>query len=98
MYRLVRDDKVLFYELMTLVEQDGSLTLRLKHFNADLTGWEDKQTTVDFRLVSLEERIVRFEGMSFHRESDTRLTVYLAIEGKDGSFHEEAFSYTRADR
>jgi hypothetical protein len=34
--------------------------------------------------------------MSYHRESDTKLTVYLAIEGKDGAVHEEAFSYTRA--
>jgi hypothetical protein len=96
MYRLVRDGKPIFYEFQTLAEESGSLVLRLKHFNPDLTGWEEKQKAIDFRLVRVRERIVQFEGMSFYREGDTKLTVYLAIEGKDGTVHEEAFSYTRA--
>jgi Domain of unknown function (DUF6265) len=95
MYRLVRDGKPVFYEFQTLAEEGGSLVLRLKHFNPDLTGWEEKQKTVDFRLVAVGERIVQFEGMSFHRQGDAKLTVYLAIDGKDGTVHEEAFSYAR---
>ena len=35
-YRLVKDGKPVFYELMTVVEKDGSLVMRLKHFHADL--------------------------------------------------------------
>ncbi|MDH4349427.1 MAG: DUF6265 family protein [Gemmatimonadota bacterium] len=96
MYRLVRDGKPVFYEFQTLVEVSGSLVLRLKHFNPDLVGWEEKQKSVEFPLVGLGEGIVQFEGMSFHREGDAKLTVYLAIEGKDGAVHEETFSYTRA--
>jgi hypothetical protein len=96
MYRLVRDGRVVFYELLTLVQEGGSLVLRLKHFNPDLTGWEEKQETVDFRLVGVGEGVVQFEGMSFHREGDGRLTVYLAIEGKDGALHEEVFRYVQA--
>src|SRR5262245_23782287 len=34
MYRLVKGDKTIFYELMTVVEDGGSLLFRLKHFNA----------------------------------------------------------------
>jgi hypothetical protein len=41
MYRLVREGKVVFYEILTLTEKDGSVVLRLKHFNPDLTGWEE---------------------------------------------------------
>jgi hypothetical protein len=96
MDRLVRDGKVVFHELMALVQEGGSLVLLLKHFNPDLSGWEEKQKTVDFRLVGLREGIVQFEGMSFHREGDAKLSVYLAIEGKDGARHEEAFRYARA--
>ena len=95
MYRLVRDGKPVFYELQTLVEESGSLILRLKHFNPDLTGWEEKQKTVDFPLVGIGDGVVQFEGISFHREGDAKLTVYLAIEGKDGVVREEAFPYTR---
>jgi len=95
MYRLVRDGTPVFYELLTLVEEGGSLTLRLKHFNPDLTGWEEKQETVSFPLVALGKGIVHFEGMSFHPQGDAGLTVYLAIGGKDGAVREETFVYTR---
>ena len=52
-YRLVVDGKASFYEFMNLIEDDGSLLLRLKHFNADMTGWEDKDKFVSFRLARL---------------------------------------------
>jgi hypothetical protein len=94
MYRLVKDGKPVFYELITIVEQQGSLLLRLKHFHPDLRGWEEKDKTVDFRLVAVRDGAVHFEGMSFHPRGDT-LTVYLAIGQKDGTLREEAFSYTR---
>lgn len=64
MYRLVRDGKPVFYEMMTLVEEKASLTLRLKHFNPDLTGWEAKDQTIDFPLVAVSNEIVHFDGMS----------------------------------
>jgi hypothetical protein len=94
MYRLVKDGKPVFYELLTVVEENGSLMLRLKHFNADLTGWEEKAKTVDFPLVEVSGGAYHFEGMSFHPKGDT-LTVYLAIGSHDKPAREEAFSYTR---
>jgi hypothetical protein len=60
MFRLVRDGKPIFYELLTLAEERGSLTLRLKRFNADLTGWEEKDKTIDFPfIIDLTSRNVR---------------------------------------
>lgn len=95
MYRLVKAGKPVFYELLTLVEEKGSLVLRLKHFNADLTGWEEKDKTIDFPLVSTGDGAMHFEGMSFHPRGKDNLTVFLAIHGKDGSVREETFSYRR---
>jgi Domain of unknown function (DUF6265) len=95
MYRLVRDGKPIFYELLTIVEANGSLMLRLKHFNADLTGWEEKLKTIDFPLVTKGERAIHFDGMSFHPKGNDALTVYLAINQKDGSVREETFTYKR---
>ena len=95
MYRLVRDGKPIFYELLTIVEENGSLMLRLKHFNADLTGWEEKLKTIDFPLVAKGEGAVHFDGMSFHPKGSDALTVYLAINQKDGSVREETFTYRR---
>ena len=49
--QLNKDGTVMFYELITIVEEGGSLAYRLKHFNADLTGWEEKGKVVSFPLI-----------------------------------------------
>ena len=96
MFRLVKDDKTVFYELMTILEEDGSLVLRLKHFNGgDLSAWEEKEETVDFPLVAVADGTFRFDGMSFHPDGDDRVTVYLAMHGKEGAVQEVTFTYTR---
>jgi uncharacterized protein DUF6265 len=94
MYRLVKGDKTIFYELMTVVEDAGSLVFRLKHFNADLTGWEEKNEVRSFPLVAKRDGALHFEGMSFHPDGD-ELTVYLAIEHKDKPIEEVTFTYRR---
>jgi hypothetical protein len=93
-YRLVKDGRPVFYELMTVVEKGGSLVMRLKHFHADLKGWEEKDEVREFALVAKEEGAMHFEGMSFHPKGDA-LTVYLAIEHDDGKVTEEKFEYAR---
>jgi hypothetical protein len=94
MYRLIRDGKPVFYELLTISEHEGSLLLRLEHFNPDLTGWEDKSETVDFPFVAKTDGRLQFAGLTFMPDGD-RVTIYLAIRGKDGAVREEAFRMTR---
>lgn len=96
MYRLIKDGKPVFYEILTLVEEEGSLTLKLKHFNADLTGWEEKAEVRAFKLVKLAPNQAHFEGMSFHRLDANNVLIYLAIDQKDGTAHEAEFRYRRA--
>ncbi len=93
-FKLVVDDKVKFYELVTLVEENGSLILRLKHFHANLKGWEMKEETVDFRLVKISENALYFEGFTFERISDNELDIYVLI-GSDGKTEEAKFPYER---
>ena len=50
-FKLVVDDQVKFYELETIMQQDETLILKLKHFSSSLHGWEEKEETVDFKLV-----------------------------------------------
>lgn len=97
MFRLVKDDTTVFYELMTILEEDESLVLRLKHFNGgDLSAWEEKERTVDFPLVAIADGAFRFDGLSFHPEGNDRLIVFLAMHGKEGAIQEVSFAYTRA--
>lgn len=95
MYRFIKKDKTVFYELMTILEENGSIVLRLKHFNPVLKGWEEKDKTVDFRFVAKKGKTVFFDGMTFKPESDRAVTIYLAARHKDGTITEEVFRYTR---
>jgi hypothetical protein len=95
MYRLLNGESVRFYELLTIVEEAGSLILRLKHFNPDLTGWEAQDETVEFRLVRLTANEAYFDGMTFRRSDEDRLHVFVASHRNDGSVHELEFPYRR---
>lgn len=94
--RVVRDGTVVFYEILTLLEKDESLLLRLKHFHPDLKGWEERDETRDFRLLRLADDELWFDGMTFRRLDEDRLEVWVAIGGKDGSVREEQFLFERA--
>lgn len=94
-YRLIKDGRPVFYEICWIVEQEGTLVLRLKHFNADLTGWEEKDKTVDFSFIKKEGERVYFSGLTFEKAGKSRLNIYLALRQKDGSVKESVFTMRR---
>jgi len=96
MYRGLKDDAPTFNELLVLREEAGSLIIRLKHFNPDMTGWEEKAQVVTMPYVGTRDGVVHFDGMAFKVTGPDTLTCYLAIENKkDGTVREVAFTYTR---
>ena len=58
------DGAITFTEHLYLMEEDGSLVLRLKHFNEDLTGWEEKDDMLTFRLVAMEPCAAYFHALT----------------------------------
>jgi hypothetical protein len=94
-FRLVEKDTVQFYELMTVVEEEGSIAMKLKHFHANLHGWEEKDKLVTFRLVRAGANELCFEGLTFRRLPDGSLEGYVALGKKDGTPKEERFVYRR---
>jgi Domain of unknown function (DUF6265) len=95
-FKLVVDGKVSFYEIVSLAEEGNSLIIRLKHFHGDLKGWEEKDKTVDFRLVKIVDNRAYFDGMTFERVSPDELNVYVMI-GKPGEEKEILFKYKRVN-
>ena len=82
------------YELMLIVEEKGSLNVKLKHFNADFTAWEEKDKFISFPLVKLTVDAAYFNGLTYRRDGSDRLKVYVAIkEGED--VHEEELLFHR---
>jgi len=94
-FRLYRDDQVLFYEIMIAVEDEGSVSLKLKHFHSDLTGWEEKDGMVTFQLVKANEDSIWFEGLTYHKPEEDTLKGFIAIRQKDGNITENSFTLYR---
>ena len=91
-FRFVKDGKPVFYELVTVVEEGGSVLIRLKHFHPNLVGWEEKDKTIEFKLVAVEGTAAYFDGQTLKREGDT-LTAAVLIKHKDGKKAVEQFTY-----
>ena len=94
MFKLLRDGAVSFYELMLFVEEEGSLSFKVRHFNPDFTAWEDKDEDVTLRLVKAEKHAVHFTGISFYRISDDEVHAWLTF-GSGDSLREEKIVYRR---
>jgi hypothetical protein len=95
-FRLIKDGKPVFYEILTLLEIEGSVEMRLKHVNPDMTGWEEKNGFVTFKLVKQDETGAYFDGLTFRRNGPDALDVYLALRNRsDGSVREERLVYRR---
>ncbi len=95
-FRLVVENKVVFYEIETITEENNTIILRLKHFGSDLKGWEEQDKTVDFRLVKVTADKVFFEGFTFEKISKNEINMYVIIRHDDGSQEEVKFNYLRA--
>lgn len=91
-FRLYKDDKVLFYEIMIAVQEEGSVSLKLKHFHSELKGWEEKDGVVTFRLVKASQEAIWFEGLTYRKHKDGSLRGFIAIHQKDGSVTENSFT------
>lgn len=96
-FKLMEKGEVMFYELCTITEVEGSLLLRIKHFTGTLVGWEEKDKSVEFPLVKVTSDRVYFEGLTFERVGQDTLNIYVVIEEKEGAPVEVKFPYTRSE-
>lgn len=95
-FKLVQDGKVKFYEIITISEIEQTLIMRLKHFDPQLKGWEEKDETVDFKLVKLSPGKIFFDGLTFERISENEMNVYVRFES-DEQDSEGKFNYYRVE-
>ncbi len=94
-FRLLKDGKTVFSELVTIVDDEGSLVLKVKHFTPEFVGWEEKGDSVDFRLVKLEPYKAYFGGLTIERVGANKLKMYLAMKSRAGELNEMFFEYDR---
>ncbi len=94
-FRFWNEGKLVFSEFMNLVQEGESFSMKLKHFNPDLSSWEEKEKWTTFRLVETGENTVWFHGLTLQRTGD-ELTIHLALTQK-GERRIEEFRFTRRE-
>lgn len=77
-FRFWSEGKLVFSEFMNIVQEGETFALKLKHFNADLSPWEEKDKWTTFRLVEVTEHAVYFHGLTMERKGD-EITLWLAL-------------------
>lgn len=90
MYRNVQDGKVNFYEFINL----SANGISLKHFNADLIGWEDKEGMVKFKLLDYDENTLVFDALKIIKIDDEHMRMELKMKN-EGVLSTEVFEFTR---
>ena len=96
MFKFFVEDKVVFYELLLMTVEEGTLSLKVKHFNPDFSAWEEKEDYIDFRLVALEDGALHFGGLSFYKRGDDAVDGYIVMKNAEG-MREEPLVYTRVN-
>ena len=88
-----KDGSIGMYEFYTIREEEGSLIVRLKHFHNDARSWEEKDETVDFRLVAIEGTTAYFDGQTYSRTGPDKMEI--AVRLGPGAEKIARFSMTR---
>lgn len=100
MFRFVQAGEGVFYEMMIIEAVESDVVLRLKHFNAGLIGWEEKEEVHSFYLTKKLDTEVVFEvedknkRLRYVFQSPDELTVHLE-ELKEGEWTQETFAFKR---
>jgi hypothetical protein len=69
--------------------------MRVKHFNPDFVGWDEKDRWVTFEPVSASENELVFSSLSIRREGADDMIMRLRIRYADGP-REEVLRFRRA--
>lgn len=94
-FRHWRDGQPRFYEIMLMDVVDGGVRMRVKHFNPDFTGWEERGEWVTFEPVSAAPDALTFNGLTIRREGADRIVMTMHIRRGD-AVAEEILRFQRA--
>ena len=86
---------IMFTEHLYLMEQEGTLVLKLKHFNADLTGWEEKDDMLIFRLVAIEDCAAYFNALTLRCAGEGRFVAAVRMKSDKPEPQELVFYFNR---
>jgi hypothetical protein len=94
-FRYWRDGEPQFYEFLMMDVVEGGVRMRVKHFNPDMVGWEEKDGWVEFEPISVGPDALVFNGLVIRRESPARIVMTIRLRRGD-VVEEEVLRFERA--
>src|SRR5690606_32745590 len=94
-FRLMMNGSLIFSEYVFVEELNGTLSINLKHFNKDLSAWEEKEKWTEFKLVKVEGQKAWFNGLTYERIGD-ELIVKLNLTSQ-GVTRVESFNFKKTE-
>jgi hypothetical protein len=94
-FRYWREGQPQFYEFLMMDVIDGGVRMRVKHFNPDMVGWEDKGEWVTFEPVTAGPDALIFNGLEIRRESEDRIVMTIRLRHGE-TVSEEVLRFQRA--
>lgn len=93
-FSLMRGGVPAFYEIMLIDSQADGLRMRVKHFNADFTGWEERDRWHTFPPRTATQGRLEFGGLAMRRDGE-ELVIFVTIS-ENGLVREETLRLHRA--
>lgn len=74
------EGEIQFYEFWIL----DSSGLKLKHFNPDFSGWEEKADFIDFSMIEASKNKIILKGLTYELINENELEIHLDLkEGEE---------------
>ena len=91
-----RADKLTLVELSQIVERDGGVVFRYRHFNPDFTGWEDRDGKAsEHVLLAIEGKRLFFDGMTLDHSRPDALDFHIRVKGSGTATRDLVYRYRR---
>ena len=90
-----KDGKPSFYEFEMISQTGDTVEYRVRHFNPDMSAWEDKAKFMRFPLVAAERNAWYFDGLTIRRTGPDRMDHIVRLRSKEGIEKEATFHYHR---
>jgi hypothetical protein len=95
-FRMTQDGAPVFYEFLLIEEHEGGLRYRVKHFNPDMVGWEERDGFHEFPWVSASADELRFGGLVLRQVDAATSDHIITTRAADGAETTQTLRYRRA--
>jgi len=94
-FRMTQNGAPVFYEFLLIEEHEGGLRYRVKHFNPDMVGWEERDGFHEFPWVSASPEELRFGGLILRRIGEDISDHVITTRAADGAEQTQTLRYRR---